>query len=677
MNPWKHQYLTITLFACTVFSCAEPLEEQGESFLSLKALGNGQAPGYGYICEGSECQLSDSMKELFSERVGFGRETTGGLGGSHCIVNNFADAGEGTLRQCAERGGPVWITFAQSGTINLSNNIDLPSNSTVDGRGHKVTIEGAGLHIKGVENVLITHIKIQKASDDAIQIKYESRLAWINHVSLADSYDGLLDITRGSTDVTISWCRFDNHRKVLLISGGHETEIDDNIRVTIHHNYFNKTFSRHPRVRRGKVHIYNNLFNKLGNYGIACSHYGECISEANIFDTEKRLTRTSGMDPEPGSLRSVNDWSVRNKPIEERNPEDVFESSDYYEHFADEANQDLLDLIKQEAGWIAVDGDPNQYETPLPNLCSGDVPTIDMPSAQHTADELFIDGAKIRLRASSGHYVTAEEGGGKGFVADRTEASSWETFTVVRHESGRIGLKTDGEFFMTAEDGDSGLLIADRQGLGEWELFTPVETNEGRFALQAHTGMFVVAECGGGTLLSANRTEAGAWESFLIELASAAPPQDNQTNPPANGDNPPALDGELFQMNRQLHIQAANGQYLSAEEGGGSIVIANRNQASEWETFTIITRDLGMISLKTSNGFFLSAEEGGGGRLTADRTTIGEWELFTPVSIGGDKYALKTSNGHYLVAENGGGGEVNADRTQSGEWETLIIRAAN
>ena len=201
----------------------------------------------------------------------------------------------------------MWITFERSGKIKLKDNIRLPSNSTVDGRGHEITIEKGGLYVNRVENVLITHLQIKKATDDAINIKYESKKVWINHVSLEDSEDGLIDITRGSTDVTVSWCRFDNHSKVMLISGGHESVIDKNIRVTIHHNFFNETYSRHPRLRRGKVHAFNNLFRKVERNAITCSHYGECISEGNIFDTSSELIRTSGADPEPGSARSIDD----------------------------------------------------------------------------------------------------------------------------------------------------------------------------------------------------------------------------------------------------------------------------------------------------------------------------------------------------------------------------------
>jgi hypothetical protein len=37
----------------------------------------------------------------------------------------------------------------------------------------------------------------------------------------------------------------------------------------------------------------------------------------------------------------------------------------------------------------------------------------------------------------------------------------------------------------------------------------------------------------------------------------------------------------------QIHLKANNGQYVTAEGGGGGIVNANRDQASTWETFEL------------------------------------------------------------------------------------------
>ncbi len=82
----------------------------------------------------------------------------------------------------------------------------------------------------------------------------------------------------------------------------------------------------------------------------------------------------------------------------------------------------------------------------------------------------------------------------------------------------------------------------------------------------------MVAENGGGGNVNANRTSAGPWESFrLLNLEGRSD----------------------FQTGDRVALQAANGQYMVAENGGGGSssgsVKANRAAVGPWETF-IITR---------------------------------------------------------------------------------------
>jgi pectate lyase len=43
------------------------------------------------------------------------------------------------------------------------------------------------------------------------------------------------------------------------------------IRVTIHHCFFDGTRQRHPRLRFGKVHLYNNYTRNWGIYAVCAS----------------------------------------------------------------------------------------------------------------------------------------------------------------------------------------------------------------------------------------------------------------------------------------------------------------------------------------------------------------------------------------------------------------------
>ena len=123
-------------------------------------------------------------------------------------------------------------------------------------------------------------------------------------------------------------------------------------------------------------------------------------------------------------------------------------------------------------------------------------------------------------------------------------------------------------------------------------------------------------------------------------------------------------------------LQAYNGQFLTAEQGGGMAVMADRNAAHASERFHLADRNGGCVessdavSLRTSGGFYLRADLGGGSGLDATGTSAGAWETFTVHRRAGDGgirsgdfIALVASDGHYVVAEQDGGGAVNADGT--------------
>lgn len=139
-------------------------------------------------------------------------------------------------------------------------------------------------------------------------------------------------------------------------------------------------------------------------------------------------------------------------------------------------------------------------------------------------------------------------------------------------------------------------------------------------------------------------------------------------------------------------FQSSGGFFVVAENGGGSVVNANRTGIGPWETFTLIDQNGGnlesgdLVNIQTVGGFFVVAEGGGGGVVNADRTNAGTWETFRIERVGGggtigsgDAIALQAFNGwsggggNYVVAEGGGGGVVNANRGGVGPWETFTI----
>eukprot|EP00249_Psilotum_nudum_P014718 c24963_g1_i2 orf=964-1830(-) len=192
------------------------------------------------------------MRDLALQVEGFGRDAIGGLYGSVYHVTTLDDSGHGSLRQACKTVGPLWIIFDVSGIIVLSSAIRVTSYKTIDGRGQRVKLMGNGLQLRGCEHVIICNIEFQSGRGhdvDGIQLKPNTQHVWIDQCSLSDYDDGLIDITRQSTDVTVSRCYFFNHDKTMLI-GADPKHVDDRcIRVTIHHCFFDGTRQRHPRLR--------------------------------------------------------------------------------------------------------------------------------------------------------------------------------------------------------------------------------------------------------------------------------------------------------------------------------------------------------------------------------------------------------------------------------------------
>ncbi|KAL6138673.1 hypothetical protein ACLB2K_063952 [Fragaria x ananassa] len=235
--------------------------------------------------------VDSSLRALAAQAEGFGRLAIGGLHGPLYHVTTLADDGPGSLREACRKKEPLWIVFDISGTVNLSSYLNVSSHKTIDGRGQRIKFTGKGLRLKECEHVIICNLEFEggRGPDvDGIQIKPNSKHIWIDRCSLRDYEDGLIDITRCSTDITISRCHFSQHDKTMLI-GADPSHVDDRcIRVTIHHCFFDGTRQRHPRVRFAKVHLYNNYTRNWGIYAVCASVESQIYSQCNIYEAGQK-----------------------------------------------------------------------------------------------------------------------------------------------------------------------------------------------------------------------------------------------------------------------------------------------------------------------------------------------------------------------------------------------------
>ncbi len=153
---------------------------------------------------------------------------------------------------------------------------------------------------------------------------------------------------------------------------------------------------------------------------------------------------------------------------------------------------------------------------------------------------------------------------------------------------------------------------------------------------------------------------------------------------------------ETFKLRQEAggySLRAANGRFVTAEDGGGRELKANRDQAKSWEIFRFVevdsngastsqdpsgpfsgpsTSDRRRIALETDRGYYIGLERGGN-RLLARAVAPGRDETFELVRVSEDRYALRAPNGYFVKAEGGGGASLVADRSEVGEWETFRL----
>lgn len=231
-----------------------------------------------------------------------GRGTTGGEGGE-VVTASSAEA----LIHYIDQPEPLIIRV--EGTIDLGKTFEgyksngryyVKSDKTIFGVGDDAAILHGELRLAGVSNVIIRNLTFSHAPDTAIAITHGTTHVWIDHNAFTQAGDGLLDITRASDFITISWNRFFNHDKVTLV-GASDGESTDrgHLRVTYHHNWFQNTVQRHPRVRFGQVHLFNNYFDVTAS-AIGIGIEAQIVSEENFIRSAGAAYHTYDSPDQPG-----------------------------------------------------------------------------------------------------------------------------------------------------------------------------------------------------------------------------------------------------------------------------------------------------------------------------------------------------------------------------------------
>ncbi|MBN1868001.1 polysaccharide lyase family 1 protein [Candidatus Sumerlaeota bacterium] len=254
--------------------------------------------------------------------------TTGGGDGPTVTVGNYS-----ALASYASQTTPY--TILVSGTISGSTPIYVASDKTIVGMGSTARLEGFGLDLNGVSNVVIRNFTIVGSGIDGIALRYSDHV-WIDHCDLSACDDGLLDITKASDYVTVSWVRFSNHDKTCLVCSG-TSEPDDvgKLNCTFHHCRWEDTIQRNPRVGYGKVHVFNCYYHSNSSYCIGVHSGARVLAERNCFyRTHDVIFQNYSSDPASPFYGSCEDLGNIFDGCTGRKDDDgvSFDPGDFYMH---------------------------------------------------------------------------------------------------------------------------------------------------------------------------------------------------------------------------------------------------------------------------------------------------------------------------------------------------------
>jgi hypothetical protein len=221
---------------------------------------------------------------------GFGRNATGGCGGSVIMVTNLNDAGPGSFRDAVTRPGRRIVKFQVSGTIFLQTDVRIYNGDlTIDGsdapnQGVAIGGDGVGFY---ANNVIVRHMRFRMGaiasspeSADAVRVGSDNgsvaNNVVLDHCSISWAIDENISVVGGARNVTIQHCIISealaaashpegNHSYGLLGGAGGPSES-----LTVHHTLFVSNNGRNPEIIDGDYDFVNNV---VYNPGLATASF--------------------------------------------------------------------------------------------------------------------------------------------------------------------------------------------------------------------------------------------------------------------------------------------------------------------------------------------------------------------------------------------------------------------
>ncbi len=326
---------------------------------------------------GSAILLISSSDSLQKGPVGFASlngSTTGGSGGDTVTVTSRNE-----LLKALNTDVPLIVYIKD--TIDLKFGEFIPverNNISIIGKSRNAMLRHGGLQLIG-NNIIVQNLSIGQSytpghwdgkgdpRTDAITV-YGKNI-WIDHCDLFYSHDGLIDFSDRNNEcadyVTVSWTRFSNHNKVMLVGSNDQcTMCRGEFHITVHHCWFDgvsefydpvdrefhRVQQRMPRVRFGQVHVFNNYYEEVEDYAVAARLESEVVVQNCFFRNleDALIMKDFGegiRDPELRAAGNIYE-NVEHDPVTSGQ---AFDPSGFYQYIPDKTNQ-IPEIVMNGAG---------------------------------------------------------------------------------------------------------------------------------------------------------------------------------------------------------------------------------------------------------------------------------------------------------------------------------------
>lgn len=202
-------------------------------------------------------------------------------------------------------------------------NVRIGSNTTIDGRqsqarllfsGFAIGSDSSGEPVETASSVIVTHMFFKGAGHtedhgldpDMIRSTGASHDIWIHQNTFELTGDSAFDVKVGAHALTMSFNLVKDVKRATLHGSSDSRTINEEITTTMHHNAFitsdalyetfGNTARRVPLIRRGKSHMFNNVFFNYRKEILSVRAGAEVVFEDNMFLVNSAVTDDSDSD---------------------------------------------------------------------------------------------------------------------------------------------------------------------------------------------------------------------------------------------------------------------------------------------------------------------------------------------------------------------------------------------